>query len=119
MRLLVCGGRDYEGPVKDFLTNWWLDNTADSEGNGAEIVVITGGCPTGADQLARWWAEMQGMHYVTVPALWKRHGKAAGPLRNEAMLLLQPDVVIAFPGGKGTEDMVRRAEKAGIPVVRA
>jgi hypothetical protein len=31
----------------------------------------------------------------------------------------RPDVVLAFPGGKGTADMVRRAERAGIRVIRA
>ena len=30
----------------------------------------------------------------------------------------KPDLVIAFPGGRGTEDMVTRAERAGIPVRR-
>ena len=30
----------------------------------------------------------------------------------------QPHIVIAFPGGRGTADMVRKAEVAGVPVVR-
>jgi len=30
----------------------------------------------------------------------------------------KPDLVLAFPGGRGTDDMVRRAEKAGIEVRR-
>lgn len=30
---------------------------------------------------------------------------------------LVPDVVVAFPGGQGTADAVRRARKAGIGVV--
>jgi hypothetical protein len=30
----------------------------------------------------------------------------------------KPDLVITFPGGRGTADMVRRAEKAGIEVTR-
>jgi hypothetical protein len=28
----------------------------------------------------------------------------------------KPDLVVAFPGGKGTADMVRRARKANVPV---
>lgn len=44
---------------------------------------------------------------------------AAGPIRNQHMLDIgKPDVVLAFPGGRGTEDMIRRAEKAGVPVKR-
>jgi len=30
----------------------------------------------------------------------------------------QPDLVLAFPGGNGTADMIRRAEAANIPVKR-
>ena len=29
-----------------------------------------------------------------------------------------PDLVIAFPGGRGTENMIKQAEAAGIPVRR-
>jgi hypothetical protein len=28
----------------------------------------------------------------------------------------KPDIVVAFPSGAGTADMVRRARKAGVPV---
>ena len=31
----------------------------------------------------------------------------------------KPDAVIAFPGGRGTADMVQRANQAGIPVFQA
>jgi len=34
------------------------------------------------------------------------------------MLELGTDAVVAFPGGNGTADMVRRAEAAGVPVWR-
>jgi hypothetical protein len=36
-------------------------------------------------------------------------GPAAGPIRNQRMLDWGPDLVVAFAGGKGTADMVRRA----------
>jgi formate dehydrogenase assembly factor FdhD len=28
----------------------------------------------------------------------------------------KPDLVVAFPGGRGTADMVRKAQTAGVPV---
>jgi hypothetical protein len=31
----------------------------------------------------------------------------------------KPDLVVAFPGGGGTKDMVRRAVKAGVPIHRS
>jgi hypothetical protein len=53
------------------------------------------------------------MNYVPViefPANWKVYGRAAGPIRNMKMLLEgKPDLVVAFPGGIGTADMVKKA----------
>lgn len=39
-----------------------------------------------------------------------------GPKRNRKMLELKPDGVVAFPGGRGTMDMIRAATEAGVPV---
>jgi hypothetical protein len=50
---------------------------------------------------------------------WDKHGRAAGPIRNQQMLDEgKPDLVVAFllPQGSGTLDMIRRTEKAGIEV---
>ena len=49
------------------------------------------------------------------PADWKVRGRAAGHIRNQQMLDEgRPHLVVAFPGGRGTADMVRRARAAGI-----
>ena len=53
------------------------------------------------------------------------HDKAAGPIRNAAMLddLLQDQArgediaVLVFPGGPGTKDMRRQAQATGVPVL--
>ena len=79
--------------------------------------MVQGGA-RGADRLARECAEALGVYCAEVPAYWKSQGRSAGPRRNAAMLLLNPDVVYAYSlGGAGTADMVRRAEAAGIRVV--
>lgn len=58
--------------------------------------------------------------YLNYPADWEKHGRAAGPIRNEKMLIVgTPDMVLAFPGGRGTADMIRKAEAAGLPVRRS
>ena len=42
---------------------------------------------------------------------------AAGPKRNQQMLdEAKPDMVVAFPGGKGTAHMRQIAKAAGVPV---
>ena len=78
--------------------------------------MITGGA-SGADALAAAWTEERGVTYREYPADWAAHGRAAGPLRNQLMLERERiDLVLAFPGGRGTADMTTRAVRAGIPV---
>jgi hypothetical protein len=49
---------------------------------------------------------------------WATHGKMAGWLRNQQMLDEgKPDLVVAFSGGRGTADMVRRTKKAGVELI--
>ena len=67
------------------------------------------------------WARANGgsanVELMTYPADWGTQGKAAGILRNMKMLAEEvPDLVLAFPGGRGTDDMVRRSQRAGIEV---
>ncbi len=109
-RVLVCGGRDYSRAdhVWDVLDKIHHDKPIDQ--------IIQGGA-TGADGAARGWAMSRGVTCTTVLADWDKQGKAAGPIRNQRMLdEHNPDMVVAFPGGRGTADMVRRARVAGIPV---
>ena len=70
----------------------------------------------GADTHAGDWAKYRGLTVIRVPALWDLHGKSAGMIRNKEMLGLQPDVIIAFKGGAGTENMITISRKAGVPV---
>ena len=108
MRLLVCGGRDYRDRPR-------LNACLAAYRNVASAV-ITGGAP-GADSLAFDWAWENGFTVERYLADWKTHGKAAGPIRNQKMLDEgKPDLVVAFPGGRGTADMVRRAKAAGVKV---
>lgn len=139
IRVLVCGGRDYRdrehvravldrlhaecgigllihggaGNYKLFGTAYPLPESADSPGYWRVI--------EGADLLADEWARYNRVpfwSYKITRDEWAAQGKKAGPLRNQRMLEeRKPDVVIAFPGGRGTADMVRRAEAAGVEVI--
>ena len=108
-RVLVCGGRDY----KDF----------DAVCRALDPLPITHlieGGATGADSLARQWAVRNSIPFTTYEANWETHGRAAGPIRNKAMLDDgKPDLVVAFPGGRGTANMIKQAEQAGVRVQRA
>lgn len=111
MRILVCGGRDFSDHA--FMRAVLCDDFALTAGED----VIVHGDAVGADRLAGFVARSIGVEVEAHPADWKKHGKAAGPIRNQEMLDTGVDVVLAFPGGKGTADMVRRAEKAGVQVI--
>lgn len=113
-RILVCGGRDYADRVTVF---GYLDRLWRESAPLDALEIIQGGA-TGADALAREWCCNREVPYVNVPANWKLHGKAAGPIRNQKMLdKYEPDLVLAFPGGKGTADMVSRAMAASVQVM--
>lgn len=111
MKLLVCGGRDFNDP--DRLWTHLEDLRIDSF-DGIEMIIHGGA--DGADSLAGAWAQMHGIMEVVVPAPWQHYGKRAGMLRNQWMLRLKPDLVVAMPGGRGTAGMVKLAEKAGVPI---
>lgn len=108
MIVLVCGGRRFEDARL-------MRATLIEAGLTSSDVLIHGGA-TGADAHAEYEARAIGCHTARVDPLWNRHGNAAGPLRNAAMLRLRPDKVIAFPGGRGTANMVRQAEEVGVAV---
>lgn len=111
MRVLVCGGRDF--------SRWdiLLATLDDLHAQHAFDMVIHGGA-RGADTLAGEWAALRGVFCVPYYADWKKHGRAAGPIRNQYMLDEgKPGLVVAFPGGTGTADMMRRATAAGVQVV--
>lgn len=82
-------------------------------------LTIIHGKAEGADDLADQWAVVNWVPIEEHPADWDKHGKAAGPIRNQEMLATGIDYVIAFPGGRGTAHMKKIAEKAGVPVIEA
>lgn len=112
-RLLVCGGRDYADRERVF-------SVLDRVNAKRPLGVVIHGAARGADTLAGEWAEEREVEVWRFPAKWGEEGRAAGHLRNQRMLdVAQPQGVVAFPGGAGTEDMIKRAKAAGVTVMRA
>jgi len=133
-KVLVCGGRDYDDKPSFFRKMDELASDIRDE-LGKDLFIINGGCPftlvrymdndgksqhkrIGADYFARVWAKNRGYHCATVPALWDHFDKRAGPVRNEAMTCLDPERVIAFGGGRGTQSMINIAQSLDIPVTK-
>lgn len=114
-RILVTGSRLFdERPVIHNALLHWVHLFQDP-------VVVQGMAP-GADTIAREVAVEFGLKVEDHPADWKQYGRAAGPRRNEEMVRLGADIVLAFrvPNvqSSGTDDCVRRAKKHGLTVVQ-
>lgn len=87
-------------------------------------ILVHGAC-RGADIICAAVAETLGFEVRGYPADWEKHRKAAGPIRNRQMLTEEHkpeepiDVVFAFhnnfENSRGTADMVKIVDKAGIP----
>lgn len=108
MRIVVTGGRDYFNPK---LTAKVL--------SALKPANVAHGGAHGADLGANSWCLLNNVPVAVFPAAWNIDGKAAGPIRNRQMLdTFKPDLVVAFKGGRGTEDCVSAAKQRNIPVLR-
>lgn len=114
-RVIFCGSRDWH--------SWHPILAAVEEIHGAhpDLVVITGGA-RGADEMVDRFARNNGIPVEKFPADWQGRGQAAGPIRNAAMLAAGADEVVAFKDDfdysmrrGGTENMIRIAQRAGVP----
>ena len=114
MRVLVCGGRDFTD--REFV--FFVLNALNAK---KHIGMIIHGCARGADTFGEEWsAQNDRCTSYGVPADWKKYGNRAGPVRNRQMIEWgKPDLVVAFDGGAGTQDMVNAAVAAGIRVIHA
>ena len=106
MRVLVCGGRDYDDVAQVRLYLNFLRS----------VDTVIHGAARGADRLAGQVALTHGCAVEEYPADWSGRGKMAGMERNRIMLNTKPDLVVAFPGGTGTANMVSIAREAGVRV---
>jgi hypothetical protein len=108
MKYIVAGGRDFRRKRQMRLA---LDKII-----GRDDVIISGGA-NGADDLGESYAAWRGVGMKKMPADWKKHGKAAGAIRNQQMAQYA-DGLIAFWDGrsKGTKDMIERAVRCSLEV---
>lgn len=111
MRVLVCGGRNFNNYKM-------LAETLDELNKIHRFTCLIEGEARGADRLSRAWANSRKIPVEAYPADWDTYWKSAGPIRNQEMLDKgKPDMVVAFPGSVGTADMLERAKKVNLPRV--
>lgn len=122
MRLLICGGREFNDynlvkkTIKQIVYSYEVK----------DLVIIHGGA-RGADYLGKRYCQEHNVKEEEYLAQWnifnkngqKVTDKAAGYKRNKKMLDQgKPDLVVAFEGGNGTAHMVDIAENAGVGVLK-
>lgn len=116
-RILVCGDREW---TDRRTIQHHLGVVVDAVPDGVEVVLVHGDC-RGADRIAGEVGEELGIEVEAHPANWKRHGRAAGPIRNTEMLNTGPDVVLAFhtniEQSRGTWNMMTQARDRGVEVI--
>lgn len=139
-RILVCGGRRFGhyshnmtpevkekarlqrhfiiGSIEQYCIENDFITEPDNYGNFLCSVHIISGGAKGADTVAIDFAVTNWCPYSVYKAEWDRYGLSAGHKRNTQMIIEgKPDVVLAFPGGPGTANMVKQAREHNIPVV--
>lgn len=113
------GGRDLAWPHQRIATELL------ARSGGRLVHMLLHGGARGADAAIARAAHQLGWSALVMPAEWRRHGRAAGPIRNRELLELavaraeahtSPGVstsvlVVAFPGGSGTASLVREARR--------
>lgn len=109
MKIIVSGGRDFSDYEH-------VKRSLDILASKIEISEIVQGGASGVDSLAKRWAEENYVECTEFKADWDRHGRAAGPIRNEEMAK-EGDILARFPGGRGTANMERMARKHFVPIV--
>jgi len=108
MKTIIAGSR--------YITNYTL--VADAvRGSRIPITEVVSGCAKGVDTLGEQWASWNKIPLKKFPADWSKHGRAAGPIRNQEMADYA-DALIAIPSESsvGTKDMIHKARKAGLSV---
>ena len=109
-RVAFSGGLD----VTDHRAIW--DALDRVKAKHADMVLLHGGSPKGAEKIAACWADARKCQQIVFKPDWKRHGKAAPFKRNDALLEAMPIGLILFPGSGITDNLADKARKLGVPL---
>ena len=109
--VVVAGTRSFEN-WEEFKTE--MNNQLKDMEN---IGIISGGAQ-GTDNMAKRYAEMRKLPFIEMPANWEKYGRAAGPIRNEAMARMATALIVFWDGeSRGTLDMLTKARKFKVPYI--
>lgn len=112
MKVIIAGTRTVQPSIALEL----IESAIEGSGWRGEISEVIHGGAMGIDTAAGEYAKDK-WPVTVVPANWKEHGKAAGPIRNLAMAKMA-DALIAIWDGQsiGTRDMINKAKSKGLRI---
>ncbi len=108
-RVIIAGGRDFADYL---LLEDVMDKLLEKKSWTHHIIIISG-CAKGADTMGESYAGNNDAYGLELyPADWNKHGRAAGPIRNQKMAD-HADALVAFWDGKsrGTKSMITIATR--------
>jgi len=82
----------------------------------ADMVLLHGGSPKGAELIAAKWADTRKVQQIAFKPDWTKHAKAAPFKRNDQLLEVMPIGIIVFPGSGISDNLADKARKLGIPL---
>ena len=119
-RVVMAGSRDFDD--EEFFRNEVLEILEREGFTPADIEDVCGKCK-GPDTFGERLTREYGGDVTDFLPDWNKRGKAAGPIRNEAMAKYasegdEPGLLIAFWDGesRGTKSMIDYAKKYGLQV---
>jgi hypothetical protein len=77
---------------------------------------VVSGVATDALAESEEWVHRNGLPVHRFPSDWRRHGRAAGPIRNRLMAEYA-DAVALFPSGRGIANPYSEALRSGISII--
>lgn len=110
MKLIIAGCRD--------MTDWGVVHEGITRsGFGPKVTEVVSGGAQGVDYIGEGLAEKSGLPVKRFNADWKKHGKAAGPIRNRQMAEYGDALLAIWDGeSRGTKNMIEEMERLGKPV---
>ncbi len=109
-KIVVSGGLDFN----DHRLIW--DVLDKVHAKHAEMVLVHGKSPKGAELIASRWADSRKVPQVGFAPDWNRHGRAAPFKRNDAVLEIVPIGAIVFPGTGIQDNLADKARTLGVKV---
>ena len=117
--LVVCvtGGRARLSDEREQMVWDSLDSVSSDYLRRGQTFILSHGGALGVDNAAMHWARERGVFSARWDAPWAI-GRKAGPLRNQLMMvMMRPDILLSFPGGRGTDHCTETAHDVGVPII--